>query len=102
MIKSVADVLKEHAEKNGAVYRLGGDEFVLILPGFNRAQATQLAVQIGKAAAKCLVGEAQGISMSFGFKEAEYKPAETAATLISTADSEMYQEKRKKSAKRIM
>ncbi len=102
MIKSVAEVLKEHTQRALAAFRLGGDEFVLILPGFNRAQATQLAVLIGKAAAKCMVGESQGISMSFGFKEAEYKPSETAGSLISTADSEMYREKRRKSTDRTM
>ncbi|MGI5848921.1 MAG: diguanylate cyclase domain-containing protein [Christensenellales bacterium] len=99
MIKSIANVLKKYTDKIGVVCRLGGDEFVLILPGFNKSQAKLLTNQINRDAEKCLVGEAQGISMSFGYKEADYGPEETAQTLISIADCDMYQEKRKKSVK---
>lgn len=99
MIKSVADILKKHVDRAGVSCRLGGDEFVLILPGYDKEQATMLAAQIERETKKCLIGEAQGISMSFGFKEAEYGPQETADTLVSIADSDMYMEKRRKSAK---
>ena len=99
MIKAVADVLKKHVEGTGSVCRLGGDEFVLILPGMNRAQAEMLTAGIARDTAKCLVGQAEGIAMSFGYKEADYGTKETADTLINVADFEMYQEKRKKSVK---
>jgi diguanylate cyclase (GGDEF)-like protein len=99
MIKSVAEVLRKYADKTGTVCRLGGDEFVLILPGFDRERAKLVASQIERDIKKCLVGESQGISMSFGFKEAEYFDGESAGSLVSYADHDMYQEKRKKSAK---
>ena len=99
MIRAVADVLKKHVQPAGAVCRLGGDEFVLILPGMRRAQALLLTAAIERDTAKCLVGQAQGIAMSFGFKEAEYVSDETADTLVNVADYEMYREKRKKSVR---
>lgn len=96
MIKSVASVLSKHIEKIGTVCRLGGDEFVLILPGLNKSDAVLLTEQIGRDAARCLVGNAESISMSFGFKEADFRAGEDADTLISVADINMYHEKRKK------
>ncbi|MDD5018458.1 MAG: GGDEF domain-containing protein, partial [Eubacteriales bacterium] len=98
MIRSVADVLRKHIGRIGAVCRLGGDEFILILPGMNKVQAALLTAQIDREAKQYLVGDSEGISMSFGFKEAEYKEEETADTLISIADIDMYREKRRKSA----
>lgn len=98
MIRAVADVLRCHVQNIGTVCRLGGDEFVLILPGIRRAQATMLTAGIERDTAKCLVGQSQGITMSFGFKEADYGSDETADALVNVADFEMYREKRKKSA----
>ena len=99
MIVSVADVLRRHAERIGTVCRLGGDEFILILPGVTKEQAMALTAQIEKDAKACLAGEAQGVSLSFGFKQAEYFPGESADSLVSIADHDMYREKRRKSAK---
>ena len=97
LIKAVALVLKKHVEHIGAVCRLGGDEFVLILPGLDKEQASVVTTQINRDARKYLVGNSEGISMSFGFKEAEFTQDETADTMISVADYEMYRQKRKKS-----
>lgn len=99
MIKSVANVLKNYIDRVGTVCRLGGDEFLLILPGHTKSQARLISAQIDRDVAKCRIAEVEGISMSFGFKEADYRQGETANTLISTADLDMYREKRKKSAK---
>jgi diguanylate cyclase (GGDEF)-like protein len=98
MIRSAADVLKKHVGKEGIVCRLGGDEFVLILPGINQMQAMLMAEQIKNGVARCFVGGTRGISISFGFKQAEYSKEETAASLVSVADSDMYRDKRDKSA----
>lgn len=99
MIRSVADVLRRHVSRIGTACRLGGDEFVLILPGLCRERAKLIAAQIERDIKRCLVGESQGITMSFGFKEAEYFEGESASSLVSTADHDMYQEKRKKTVK---
>lgn len=99
MIKSASDVLKRYADKRGEVCRLGGDEFVLILPGVDKEQALLISAQIDRDIKRCVVGGSQGISMSFGFKEAEYAADETSDALINVADQDMYREKRKKSAK---
>jgi diguanylate cyclase (GGDEF)-like protein len=99
MIKSASDVLKRYADKNGEVCRLGGDEFVLILPYTNKEQALLISAQIDRDIKRCLVSGAKGISMSFGFKEAEYTAGETSDALINVADQDMYREKRNKSAK---
>ena len=74
--------------------RLGGDEFVLILPGMNQVQALLMAEQIKSAVAKCFVSNSRGISISFGFKQAEYTREETTASLVSVADTDMYRDKR--------
>lgn len=97
MIRAAAEVLKNHVEGSGYVCRMGGDEFVLILPGMKAAQAKLLALQMERAVAKCCANGSGGITMSFGFMQAGYGPEETAETLISIADSEMYREKGKKS-----
>ncbi|MEA4955243.1 MAG: GGDEF domain-containing protein [Pseudoflavonifractor sp.] len=98
MIRSAADVLKKHVGKNGTVCRLGGDEFVLILPDTNQVQAALIGEQIKNGVKRCFVGNTRSISISFGFKQAEYKADETAASLVSVADQDMYRDKRDKSA----
>ena len=97
MIQSVAAVLKKYVVTPGKVCRLGGDEFVLILPEQSAAQASMLAAQISNEAASRFVGGSDGITMSFGFKQAEFVAGETAETLVSVADMEMYREKNSKS-----
>jgi diguanylate cyclase (GGDEF)-like protein len=98
MIKSVAEVLKKSVGKVGTVCRLGGDEFVMVLPEINKVQALLMAEQIKKAVSRCFVGGSRGITISFGFKQADYTQSETAASLVSVADSDMYRDKRDKSA----
>ena len=98
MIRSVAEVLKKSVGKVGTVCRLGGDEFVMVLPEINKVQALLMAEQIKKAVSRCFVGGSRGITISFGFKQAEYTQSETAASLVSVADSDMYRDKRDKSA----
>ncbi len=94
MIRSVAEMLKRHVGRDATVCRLGGDEFVLILPGVTQVQALLMAEQIKSAVAKCFVGNSRGISISFGFKQAEYTKEETTASLVSVADTDMYRDKR--------
>lgn len=94
LIRSVSEMLKKHAGKESTVCRLGGDEFVLILPGVTQMQAHLMAEQIKSAVAKCFVSNSRGISISFGFKQAEYTKDETAASLVSVADTDMYRDKK--------
>lgn len=96
MIQSVAAVIKKYMGDLGAVCRLGGDEFVIILPDMTMPQATLLASQISREAERCFVGGTDGITVSFGFKQAEFIAGETADTLVSVADMEMYREKNSK------
>ena len=96
MIRAVAIILKKQMDTMGEVCRLGGDEFLLILPGIKKAQAMLLTSNIKQAISRTFVSEKQSISMSFGFKEAEYNANETVYTLVNTADSDMYKEKRSK------
>lgn len=96
MIRMAAGILKNNVEDSGFVCRLGGDEFVLILPGFKESEARMLASHITKAVSNRVINGIQGIDISFGFTQARYNPEESAATLVSVADSDMYSEKRKK------
>lgn len=96
MIRAVAALLKKHADGQGEVCRLGGDEFLIILPGATKAQAMLLCSRIEQAIEKTFVSPQSRITMSFGFKEAEYDTNESVLTLISVADAEMYMRKREK------
>lgn len=97
MIQSVSTVIKKYVGEMGAVCRLGGDEFVIILPNVTLTQATLLTTQISREAERCFVGDRDRVTVSFGFKQAEFIAEETAQTLVSIADMEMYREKNSKS-----
>lgn len=94
MIRTVASLLKKHINGSGDVCRLGGDEFLLILPYYNKARALELSSRIEQAIERTFTKKLQNISMSFGFKEAEYNTKETIFALISKADSDMYKKKK--------
>jgi len=98
MIRSAAEILKKYVGQKGTVCRLGGDEFLLVLPDMNHVQATRTGEQIKNAIKRCCVGSRRGISISFGFRQAEYTPEETVASLVNVADMDMYRDKREKSA----
>ncbi len=97
MIQSVATVIKKYVGNMGVVCRLGGDEFVIILSDMTMPQATLLSTQISREAERCFVGEMDGVTVSFGFKQAEFTAGETVETLVSVADMEMYRQKNSKS-----
>ncbi len=96
MIRTVAGILRKQLDGVGHVCRLGGDEFVLIMPGCKKDEAMLLTLQIEKAVNRSFLNNSDGISISFGFKEAEYSEGETSSTLLSIADFNMYKEKQKK------
>lgn len=93
MIRTVAGILKKYMGVLGEVCRLGGDEFLLILPGSHKPQAILVASRIEQAISRTFISGSQNISMSFGFKEADYDANETVYTLINVADSDMYSKK---------
>jgi len=96
MIRTVAGILKKQIDGAGHVCRLGGDEFVLIMPGYRKAQAVMLTSKIEKAVDRYFINGFESISVSFGFKEADYSPGETSSTLLRIADQDMYREKKSK------
>lgn len=96
MIRTVAGIIKNQLDGAGDVCRLGGDEFVLILPGYTKDKAMLLAAQIEKAVDQSFFNDSGAISISFGFKEAEYSADETSSTLLKVADMNMYKEKQRK------
>lgn len=96
MIRTVAGILKKMLDVAGHVCRLGGDEFVLILPDHTKNQAMLLTSQMEKAVDRSFLNNSEIISISFGFKEADYSAGETPSTLLSIADLDMYKEKQRK------
>lgn len=96
LIQSAANVIKKHVADPGTVCRLGGDEFVLIMPGMSLQQSSLVASQISREAAQCYVGNGDGITISFGFVQAQFTAGETVESLVSLADTEMYREKNRK------
>lgn len=96
MIRTVAGIIKKQLDGAGHACRLGGDEFVLILPGHTKDQAMLLAENIEKAVELSFHNDSEAISISFGFKEAEYSEEETSSNLLKAADMNMYKEKQRK------
>ncbi len=96
LIQSAANVIKKYVADPGTVCRLGGDEFVLIMPGMSLQQSSLVASQISREAAQCYVGSGDGITISFGFVQAQFTAGETVESLVSLADTEMYREKNRK------
>ncbi len=96
MIRTVAGILKKQLDGEGHVCRLGGDEFVLIMPKYTKDQAVLMTSQIKEAVDRSFLNDSEDISISFGFKEAEYTADETSSTLLKVADMNMYKEKHRK------
>ncbi len=97
LILTVVRVLKEALRESDSLCRMGGDEFLVILPDCNLNQSLQVWENIQKKMdeANARPDRQYAISVSRGF--AEFNPLYplTLDELISAADYQMYQNKRK-------
>jgi diguanylate cyclase (GGDEF)-like protein len=97
MLRSVAQRLRQTLRDSDTVARVGGDEFVVLLNNLNAVEnistiadkligAVSFPIKLDKL--QCQVGASIGVSL---FPE----HGDTAETLLSCADSAMYQSKRR-------
>jgi diguanylate cyclase (GGDEF)-like protein len=101
VLKKVADILKKHFRSYDVVARFGGDEFlVLILSSESKNRIKKRLIDIRREIEKIFPEE--NLSVSFGivtfpsdFKGLKNKD-EIVRVLISTVDSLMYRDKKKR------
>jgi diguanylate cyclase (GGDEF)-like protein len=99
LLREVAVRLEKLVGTNGLVARVGGDEFVILLEHSDRDQVAALVAAIEfslNEAFRLSVGTVR-IGVSVGLAEFP-KDGAGVATLLDTADSEMYKRKQGKSA----
>jgi diguanylate cyclase (GGDEF)-like protein len=91
LLRNVAKVLAEVAEKQNC-YRYGGDELAILVPGADRAMATECAARVRVAIENMPVDGGPGITASVGvaiFPES----GTTAKEIVYRADMAMYNAK---------
>jgi diguanylate cyclase (GGDEF)-like protein len=91
LLRNVAKVLAEVAEKENC-YRYGGDELAILVPGADRAMATEFAARVRVAIENMPVDAGPGITASVGvaiFPES----GTTAKEIVYRADMAMYNAK---------
>ncbi len=97
VLQSFAKVLSGLFHENGFPARYGGEEFVILLPNHNIESAMKLAEQLRKTVETMKIKkrgsdeQIDQITTSLGV--AQWQPLETASSIISRADSALYQAK---------
>lgn len=100
LIKEAADILVSTGRKTDSVFRIGGDEFAVILP--NTSNGLPFKERLGK---QCM---SKNISMASGWSTLSHLPSlplsqkEIAEYLFKLADSQMYDEKARIKAIKIL
>jgi diguanylate cyclase (GGDEF)-like protein len=92
VLKTVAGILRESTREVDCVARYGGEEFVIVMPETN-AEAAGVAAERIRARLAQEEFSGQRITLSIGIAEFP-KDAENALSIISAADSALYQAKR--------
>jgi diguanylate cyclase (GGDEF)-like protein len=91
---AVTEAIREEMQPEQKLGRLGGEEFLLLMPGYNRRHARDLAERIRELVevACARVRKAPvGLTLSVGVVECG--SSDTAGTLVQRADEAMYQAK---------
>ncbi len=91
----VADLMGRKLGNSGSVFRWGGEEFVMLIPGYAKEEAMELAESLRKAVEESQChseGHDVKVTMSFGVKELEYGRLST--EMIKEADDNLYRAKK--------
>ena len=97
VLKSIARRLQQSSRDGTCAYRFGGEEFALIVPNKSLRIARQYADMLRRMIEKLRVkdkrtgSQVHSITASFGV--AEFEPGETADSLVSKADKQLYDAK---------
>ena len=94
VLRLVGRLLSDNVKGRDTVARYGGEEFAILLAGADRGAGTVVGRQICTAlAGKRLVnkpGQSTAGQVTISVGVAQYRPGETAATLIERADHALY------------
>lgn len=96
ILKSVSHILKNTARKQDSVSRWGGEEFLLLLPETDAAGAASLAEKLRSKIANIAFDDGSfqiTITLTFGINV--YDRVQNMDSLISAADSALYEGKQK-------
>ncbi len=91
----IADLMGRIIGNDGNVFRWGGEEFVMLVPGYTKDDAMELAESIRETVenSEChSEGNNVKVTMSFGVKELEYGRLST--EMIKEADENLYKAKK--------
>ncbi|MCB1191329.1 MAG: diguanylate cyclase [Leptospiraceae bacterium] len=95
LIKTVVNFLNHFIRKSDYLFRMGGDEFLLLLPRMEIQDAKlfleRLRNDLNKESIQNVVAD-----FSFGFSEYRSGDEHTVSELIQKADSDMYNDKKRK------
>ncbi len=94
LIKSFADILKEHFGEYGFVGRMGGDEFLIVIDDTNKCPYEEVIKRVNKKMKDNKNNNAFKMTASFGYVAASDMPGSTAIDLYKEADNRMYSNKR--------
>lgn len=90
---SISNVLKENCKENEIAVRFGGEEFVLILPNYNKEQATKIAEKIRCDIEKTeiLIDDDKHINVTMSLGVSTYPDdVNSMEELIKSADDALY------------
>ena len=90
-LKAIASSLNCCLPDDSIIARIGGDEYLALIPHCDRAQAFGFITKINDNLAEMKFDPELSISLGFAIKA---KPEEPIGLVVSSADKEMYAEKR--------
>ncbi len=94
-LQSVSLLAREHIRKNDVIARWGGDEFVILLQECDGESAMRLMNNIRQIVESTLNQEGDEIQLSISVGVAEFEANDTCETLLTRADAQLYEAKRK-------
>jgi len=96
LLQSVSLVAREHIRKNDVIARWGGDEFVILFQDCDAKTAAQLMDRIRQRIISTTIpNKGVPVHRSISVGVAEFEPEDTCDTLLTRADSQLYEAKRK-------
>ncbi|WP_428608930.1 sensor domain-containing diguanylate cyclase [Sedimenticola sp.] len=95
LIQSIALLAREHIRKNDVIARWGGDEFAILFQNCDAKTAVQLMDKIRQRILATINQEGDTLCKSISVGVAEFVTEDTCETLLSRADAQLYEAKRK-------
>ena len=97
VLEKVGTILRRRIRDTDSIGRYGGEEFIAVLPKADFSSALSVAERVRKALTAAKMQDPQGNSFGITISQGltKYQPGDDRESLISRADSAMYQAKRK-------